>query len=84
MSEVASEVIGAELVFGVASEGLEIFGPFGERGPIFGGEVCVAFDLGDGRTVRGTVSGEIALYFCRPDGKVFDIVPDRTVAAASD
>jgi hypothetical protein len=33
------------------------------------------FDLGDGRTVRGTMGGEIALYFCRPDGKVFDILP---------
>ncbi len=33
------------------------------------------FDLGDGRTVRGTMGGEIALYFCRPDGKVFDIFP---------
>lgn len=33
------------------------------------------FDLGDGRTVRGTMGGEIAIYFCRPDGKVFDILP---------
>ncbi len=33
------------------------------------------FNLGDGRTVKGTLGGEIALYFCRPDGKVFDILP---------
>ncbi len=33
------------------------------------------FDLGDGREVRGTVGGEIALSFCRPDGKVFDVIP---------
>jgi hypothetical protein len=33
------------------------------------------FELGDGKSVRGTVGGEIALYFCRPDGKVFDILP---------
>ena len=33
------------------------------------------FDLGDGRTVRGTMGGEIAVYFCRPDGRVFDILP---------
>lgn len=33
------------------------------------------FDLGDGRTIRGTQGGEIAIYFCRPDGKVFDILP---------
>src|SRR5688572_10850775 len=33
------------------------------------------FDLGDGRTVKGTMGGEIAVYFCRPDGKVFDILP---------
>ena len=33
------------------------------------------FDLGDGRKVKGTMGGEIALYFCRPDGKVFDILP---------
>ncbi|MEZ6195637.1 MAG: hypothetical protein R3F20_07895 [Planctomycetota bacterium] len=33
------------------------------------------FDLGDGRSVKGTVGGEIALYFCRPDGVVFDCLP---------
>ncbi len=33
------------------------------------------FDLGGGRSVRGTMGGEIALYFCRPDGKVFDVLP---------
>ncbi len=33
------------------------------------------FDLGDGRALRGTVGGEIAIYFCRPDGIVFDILP---------
>jgi hypothetical protein len=33
------------------------------------------FNLGDGRIVKGTMGGEIALYFCRPDGKVFDILP---------
>jgi hypothetical protein len=33
------------------------------------------FNLGDGRVVKGTMGGEIALYFCRPDGKVFDILP---------
>jgi hypothetical protein len=33
------------------------------------------FDLGKGKVLKGTVGGEIALYFCRPDGKVFDILP---------
>lgn len=33
------------------------------------------FDLGDGRKVKGTLGGEIVLYFCRPDGRVFDILP---------
>ncbi len=33
------------------------------------------YDLGDGRKVKGVVNGEIALYFCRPDGKAFDILP---------
>ncbi len=33
------------------------------------------FDLGDGKSVRGTIGGEIALYFCRPDGMVFDCLP---------
>ncbi|MGE3163291.1 MAG: hypothetical protein AB7O52_00110 [Planctomycetota bacterium] len=33
------------------------------------------FDLGDGQELQGTVGGEIALYFCRPDGMVFDILP---------
>ncbi len=41
------------------------------------------FDLGDGRTVKGTVGGEIALYFCRPDGKVFDILPALHSPAAT-
>lgn len=35
----------------------------------------VTFELGGGKSVRGTMSGEIAIYFCRPDGKVFDILP---------
>lgn len=33
------------------------------------------FNLGDGRSVKGTMGGEIALYFCRPDGKAFDVLP---------
>ncbi|MEM7262066.1 MAG: hypothetical protein AAF488_08750 [Planctomycetota bacterium] len=33
------------------------------------------FDLGNGRSVKGTVGGEIAIYFCRPDGGVFDVLP---------
>ena len=41
------------------------------------------FDLGDGREVRGTIGGEIALYFCRPDGKVFDILPALQSPAAT-
>jgi len=46
--------------------------------------VAVAvFDLGDGKTVRGTMGGEIAIYFCRPDGKVFDILPALHSPAAT-
>ena len=41
------------------------------------------FDLGNGRKIRGTVGGEIALYFCRPDGKVFDILPALHSPAAT-
>ena len=33
------------------------------------------FDLGEGASVTGTVGGEIALYFCRPDGLAFDVLP---------
>ncbi len=33
------------------------------------------FDLGQGEMVQGTIGGEIMLYFCRPDGIVFDAVP---------
>jgi hypothetical protein len=33
------------------------------------------YDLGDGKEVKATMNGEIAIYFCRPDGKVFDIIP---------
>ena len=39
-------------------------------------EVTTAiYDLGEGKEVRATMNGEIAIYFCRPDGKVYDIVP---------
>lgn len=32
----------------------------------------VSFDLGDDDMVEASVGGEIALYFCRPDGTVYD------------
>lgn len=35
----------------------------------------VKFDLGEGRSFSGTVNGEIAIYFCDSNGKVFDILP---------
>ncbi|WP_143157587.1 hypothetical protein [Rubritalea squalenifaciens] len=35
----------------------------------------VTFDLGEGRSFTGTANGEIAIYFCTPQGKVFDILP---------
>lgn len=41
------------------------------------------FDLGDGKELSGTVGGEIALYFCRPDGKVFDVLPALQSPAAT-
>lgn len=41
------------------------------------------FDLGNGREIRGTVGGEIAIYFCRPDGQVFDILPALQSPAAT-
>ena len=43
----------------------------------------VTFDLGEGRSVKGTVSGEIALYFCTPEGKVFDVLPALQSPAAT-
>lgn len=39
------------------------------------GVTNVIYDLGEGREVHATMNGEIAIYFCRPDGVVFDIVP---------
>jgi hypothetical protein len=33
------------------------------------------YDLGNGKEVKATMNGEIAVYFCRPDGKVFDVLP---------
>jgi len=33
------------------------------------------FELGDGKTVTGINNGEIALYVCRPDGKVIHALP---------
>lgn len=35
----------------------------------------VKFELGDGRSVEGIATGEIALYFCDAQGHVFDILP---------
>ncbi len=43
----------------------------------------VTFDLGEGRSLKGTVSGEIAVYFCTPDGEVFDILPALQSPAAT-
>ena len=43
----------------------------------------VTFELGEGRSVKGTVSGEIALYFCSPEGLVFDILPALQSPAAT-
>lgn len=43
----------------------------------------VTFDLGEGRSVKGTVGGEIALYFCTPQGMVFDILPALQSPAAT-
>ena len=33
------------------------------------------YKLDEEREVRGIVNGEIALYFCRPDGVAFDVLP---------
>ncbi len=33
------------------------------------------FQLGEGESIEGTIGGEIMLYFCRPDGIVFDALP---------
>ena len=35
----------------------------------------VKFELGEGRSVEGIATGEIALYFCDDQGHVFDILP---------
>lgn len=43
----------------------------------------VQFELGEGRSVKGTISGEIALYFCTPEGLVFDILPALQSPAAT-
>lgn len=33
------------------------------------------FDLGDGKKITGTTGGETAIFFCTPEGWVFDILP---------
>ncbi len=33
------------------------------------------FDLGNGKKVTGTTGGEMAVFFCLPDGTVFDVLP---------
>ncbi len=43
----------------------------------------VTFNMGEGRTLKGSVSGEIAVYFCDPRGKVFDILPALQSPAAT-
>lgn len=43
----------------------------------------VTFDLGEGREVRGTVGGEIAIYFCDEQGNAFDILPALQSPAAT-
>ena len=43
----------------------------------------VTFNLGEGRSLKGSVSGEIAIYFCNAKGKVFDILPALQSPAAT-
>ena len=43
----------------------------------------VTFDLGEGRSFRGSISGEIAIYFCDVDGVVLDILPALQSPAAT-
>ncbi len=43
----------------------------------------VTFDLGEGKKIKGSVSGEIAIYFCDTRGKVFDILPALQSPAAT-
>ena len=43
----------------------------------------VTFNLGEGRKLKGSISGEIAIYFCDTDGKVFDILPALQSPAAT-
>ena len=43
----------------------------------------VTFELGEGREVKGTVGGEIAIYFCDEQGRVFDILPALQSPAAT-
>lgn len=43
----------------------------------------VTFELGEGRKVKGTISGEIALSFCTLQGEVFDILPALQSQAAT-
>ncbi len=43
----------------------------------------VTFNLGEGRSFKGSISGEIALYFCDVDGVVMDILPALQSPAAT-
>jgi hypothetical protein len=43
----------------------------------------VTYPLGEERSVQGILTGEIALYVCRPDGKVIDILPGLYSPAAT-
>lgn len=35
----------------------------------------VSIDFGDGRVLRRTLSGNVATWFCTPDGRALDVVP---------
>lgn len=43
----------------------------------------VTFKLGEGRSFKGSISGEIAIYFCDVDGVVMDILPALQSPAAT-
>ena len=43
----------------------------------------VTFKLGEGRSFKGSISGEIAIYFCDVDGVVMDILPGLQSPAAT-
>ena len=83
MGQVTGEVVGAQLILGVETLGLEIVGPLVQDRPVLAGEVRVALGLGQGRQEDEHVAGFLDrhLVFLGPLAAAVDLAVGQRIGA---